>query len=378
MMSSLGIDFGTCTSVFAYAEPMRLQVLQDDEGEDIIPSVVAFTPHGKTQIGKSARGRMLIDPANTLHSVKRILGKSWPSPDVAAFRRQYPFELERDKDGYPRFVTRAGKLTAVQVSEFFLAHARAFSSITSKAIGQIVIAIPESADARQRDATLSAATQAGFLDAEVISEPAAATLAYLWQESASRMLLVYDFGGGTFDAAVVRWDKGCPRIQSTAGDSYLGGDDLDHKLTDWACSEILSQFRWDVTTNTKSRQVLRFICEQAKVRLSITDETSINLSPVDEVLRDKTLSIKRELLNELVKPLIDRTLAICDNATNLVGVLPKDLDGILMVGGMTFLPIVRHRVREHFGSQLLTTLPANRVVAMGAAVMGLESARNGR
>jgi molecular chaperone DnaK (HSP70) len=372
---ALGIDYGTSTTVFVAAGGERLDLLPDDSGEEVIPSVLAFTPAKHVVIGKAARSRILIDPENTLFSIKRVFGKPWNSPDVKAFRKHYPFEMESDPNGVPRFVTRLGKLTAVQAAAHFLAQARGFKSLSAEAFSPVMVAVPEAADLAQQQATTQAAQEAGFSAVEVVAEPAAAVLSYLRDEPTPRQLLVYDLGGGTFDAAVVRWDGTRATVMASAGDSYLGGDDIDHAIAGWAAESILRTYRWDVHTSVRSWRVLVFLCEQAKRNLSIAEQTSINLQPVDEVLKGRTLTLDRALLRDLLTPLIDRSLTVCANLLGSVSTKPDALDRVVLVGGSTYIPLIRDRVATHFGRPLLTALPADRVVAMGAALLAQRRAR---
>jgi molecular chaperone DnaK len=370
-MPCLGIDYGTSTTLFATSAPGRLEVLKDEAGEEIVPSIIAFPPSGKVQIGRAARSRALVDPQNTLYSVKRILGQPWHAPDVGVFRKQYPFQMERGADGMPRFVTRAGLLTADEVTTSFLAHTRELEALRKRAFSHVVVAVPERAELRQQTATLAAVTAAGFPSPDTVSEPAAAVLPYVNKEPKPAMLLVYDLGGGTFDTAVVRWDGRRPVVLSSAGDSYLGGDDLDSHLTDWGAGEILKVYHWDVRTSARSYQTLRYLCEQAKINLSIGEEAVLNLSSVDDVLVGKTLRLSRQLVETFAEPLLKRTFEVCSSALGFVGFSPSELDGVVMAGGSTYMPYVRRRVAEHFGRPLLTTLPADRLVAMGAALLAL-------
>lgn len=374
-MMSLGIDFGTSTTVLAGVQSNKLEVIKDDSGDDIIASAIAFPPRGKPQIGKAARSRVVNDPANTLHSIKRILGKVWHSPEMTKFRTHYPFQVERDENGVARFETRAGRLTPEEVVARFLSRVREFDTLSSRTYANVVVAIPQTADNAQATATTGAVVKSGFPRPETVSEPAAAVLAYLYGETEPKKLLVYDLGGGTFDAAVVRWDGRRPVVLSAAGDSYLGGDDIDRRCADWVADQVLRENRWDIRSSESSFASLVFLCERAKTRLSFAEQTAITLSAVDEVLRDKQVTLTRAKVQELTNDLIDRTFAVCRSALRDVGMDKDGIDLVVLVGGSTYAPLIRARVREWFEGEVACKLPPDRVVAMGAALLAEQRVR---
>jgi molecular chaperone DnaK len=373
-MISLGVDYGTSTTVLAACTNGKLDVLADDKGEDITASVVAFPPTGRTQIGSAARSRIVVDPENTLHSVKRILGKLWHSPEMRKFRDDYPFQLVRDSPGTTHFVTRAGKLTPEDTVARLLAHMRGYRSVSSRTFTDVVVAVPESADEAQVEATKAAVCEAGFAHPETVSEPAAAVLPYVLGEQEPHKLLVYDLGGGTFDAAVVRWDGRRPVVVSWGGESYLGGDDIDRRCAEWVVQQVLREHRWDISSNVKSFQTLVYLCERAKIRLSFAEQTALSLNALDEVLRDKRVVLERAVLRQITNDLIDRTFQVCVRVMNDAGLARNDLDAVVLVGGSTYAPFVRARVKEWFGGEVTWRLPADRLVAMGAALLAYHRA----
>jgi len=368
-MTTLGIDFGTSTSVVAVCHMgSDVEAVPDGQGDEVIPSAVAFTPAGKIQVGKPARARRLIDPVNALFSMKRILGRDWRSEDLRRFKREYPFELEQGADGVPRFVTRSGKLTPTEVVGYLMAHLREYPGIARQKLRRVVISVPASAGQKQKDGTIRAAERAGFRDVSVIEEPHAAALPYLGESPGGKNVVVYDLGGGTFDIAAMVWDGTRLHTRASGGDAYLGGDDIDRCCTNRVADQILSEHHWDVRTSTQSEQTLGFLCEQAKIRLSLADETAISLAPVDQVLTDKLVTVTRAIVESLTIDLLQRTFVHCDDVLGQAGLRPADVDIVIMAGGTSYMPVVRAGVESYFGKRPRVDLPADRVVAMGAAL----------
>ncbi len=367
-MLGLGIDFGTSTTLCALGRTGRKpELAKSQDGDEVIPSVVAFTPQS-VQAGKGARARRLIDPPNAIYSMKRILGKRWDAAETNKFREQYPFQLEQGSDGLPRFVTRAGKLSPVEVTGYLFAHLREFPALQGQRFERVAITVPAKAGREQREATTAAAARAGFSEVDLVEEPRAAALAYGTSLSSPETVAVYDLGGGTFDVAVLRFSGKDYEVLGMGGDAYLGGDDIDQRLAAWVSGQILERFRWDVRTSVKSQQMLLFVCEQAKVRLSIADETTIALSPVDQVLADKTITVRRADLDQLYMDLLQRTFVICDRVLADARLRAKEVGRVVMAGGSSYMPRVREGVAAYFGKPPLTDLPPDRIVAMGAAV----------
>jgi len=368
-MPALGIDFGTSTSVVAVCHVGRdVEAIPNADGDEVIPSVVAFTPAGKVVVGKTARSRRLIDPPNAIYSVKRILGRGWHAQELRRFKEQYPFELEEGRDGVPHFVTRLGKLTAVEVVSYIMAHLREYPGVGRKEFENTVISVPASATPEQRKATLEAAERAGYFSATAIAEPHAAALPYMGDGPPNQTVAVYDLGGGTFDVAILFWNGHELKTVASGGDPYLGGDDIDQRCTGRVADRILEQFRWDVRTNTKRLQTLNLLCEQAKIRLSVAEETAIGLGSVDEVLAGKMMTLTRAEVEELCADLLQRTFVLCDRVLSNSGIKARDVDVVVVAGGGAYMPAVRSGVEAYFGQKPRADLHPDRVVALGAAL----------
>ncbi|MEE8410704.1 MAG: Hsp70 family protein [Myxococcota bacterium] len=367
-MSPIGIDFGTTTTAVARREGMQVELLADSDGTDVFPSVIAYTPSGRVEIGKSARARRLIDPTNTLYSVKRIIGRSWLSAEVKEYRKEYPFELERGEAGLPVFVTRAGKFTAAQATTDLLKQLDETVDPGFSGDDQVSISVPSAFKPDQRAAVVEAAEAAGVNSVRLVDEPHAAALPYIDTLGFGKTIAVYDLGGGTFDLAVLKLGIDGFEVLAAGGDPYLGGDDIDLRCAHWAAERILETHRWDVRSSRRSFQSLLFACERAKIRLSDVDETLIPLGQVDQVLDRKDLRLERRQLESLLMDLVQRTFVVCDDVMSRSGVQARGIDAVILAGGGTFIPAVRKGVESYFGVEALDAVPPDRVVAIGAAL----------
>ncbi len=367
-MAKLGIDFGTSTTIAAFGHDGQARVLADGRGETVVPSIVAFTPGGRVEVGRSAQARCTIDPKNTLYSVKRVLGRTWLSQEVQDFKRQYPFDLEKGADDTVRFVTRAGKLTAPQAVAYILASISEHPGFSRQTIQEVSVSVPVMFQAAQREAMLQAVRQAGFGQVEVVDEPRAAVAPYLTSAGASeRLVAVYDLGGGTFDVAVLKCAGKRSDVLAVGGDAYLGGDDIDLRLAGWVADEVLRSHRWDVRSSPQSLQTLRLACERAKIRLSQLEFTALPLGQVDSVLEGKDVRIDRTQLESLVTDLVRRTFVTCDRALSDAGVRASSIDTVIMAGGGAYIPLVRRTVAQYFGRDPRQDVTPDHLVALGAA-----------
>jgi len=365
--------------VVAICRDGEARLIKNPEGSEITPSFIAFLPSGETAVGRKARSRRIIDPPNSLYSVKRIFGAKWGSAVVNKFAKNYPLELEQGPNDQPLFVTRAGKLSPDEVVERMLKHLRANPLLERENIDRVAFTVPVAFHAEQRSALIAVAARAGFGNVEVIDEPHAAALAFQRQSAKERFVVVYDLGGGTFDVTVLRWAASNTssdyEILGVDGDAYLGGDDVDRRCANWIAEEILKQYHWDVRTSTASYQRLLFMCEHAKILLSMTQQQKIDLSPIDEVLRGKSFTISRDDIERIASDLIQQTFVVCDGLLRKAGVGPNKVDNIFLSGGGSLMPMIQKGVAMYFGQQPETNPTANSVVAIGAA---LHAGRSGR
>lgn len=374
----LGIDFGTSTTIAALYANGKASIVKTSVGDEITPSFVAFMPDGKVQVGRNARGRRLIDSANTLFSVKRILGRNASSSEMRAFQKQYPFAMETGNDNIPRFVTRAGKLTAIEVTSYLLAHLREAPSLAGHMFPQITMTVPVSFKREQRTALTTAAMHAGFRGVELVEEPCAAALACLRGDPREQLVAVYDLGGGTFDVTIVQSSTAGMKVLATGGDSYLGGDDITARCANWVVEQVLKEYRWNIRSSEVSYQKLLFMCDNVKMSLSFSDQQEINLTGIDEVLKDKTVILRRDHLEKISMDLIQRTFLICDETLRNAGVSANRVNAVVLSGGCCYMPFVRSSIKSYFGQEPKMQLPPDKVVALGAALNAGESTLTAR
>ena len=276
-MKIVGIDLGTTNTVAAVN---RRVFSVDPHTGPMLPSVVAFTPTGARLVGAKAYRRRPIDPKNTIFSTKRLIGRKWYSTDVREFQKRYDFDLVEGDDGYPGFRTRSGLFNPVDIATMILERVGNYSEYE---LGEIsaIITVPSMFRDAEQESTREAGMQVGFADVNIIDEPTAVALACLSKRKEEiRRACVYDFGGGTFDLAIVDCSQKIPKVLGYGGDLYLGGDDIDKKLSEWATDEVLKKHNWDLRSERDVYARLLTECEQAKIRLSGERQTRIDLTRV--------------------------------------------------------------------------------------------------
>ncbi len=356
-----GIDLGTTNSLVATVKSGAPAVLQDRHGESIFPSVVRYGEDGVTAIGKPAREQAAEDPYNTISSVKRLIGLS--AEDIAASSVGMMFRLQKTESSVPRITTDAGAKTAIEVSADILKalRARAEESLGGE-LGGVVVTVPAYFDDTQRQATKDAATLAGLNVYRLVNEPTAAAIAYgLDRQESDSTIAVYDLGGGTFDISILKLEKGVFEVLSTAGDTALGGDDIDQSVLSWFVA------RQNIEVGDDA-QLQRLLLDQARVvkhQLSDSDRADFALTWQGKEYREE---LTLEVFNDLVQELLNRTLKSCRNALRQAKLQKDQIDNVVMVGGSTRVPVVRDVVSEFFGREVLTDINPDEVVAIGAAL----------
>jgi molecular chaperone DnaK len=368
-MKRIGIDLGTTNTVAAIdgtvldLDPLRAEIL---------PSTVAFPPSGATVVGSAARRRRPIDPRNTIFSAKRLIGRVWSSLAANKFRARYPsFLLVETGDNAIGFKTRAGKFTATDIAAMVLKTVASRTPAPAKKV-EAIIAVPSLFEREHREATLEAGRKAGFGDVRIIDEPLATALAYQSKlRSRVRNAAVYDFGGGTFDLAIVDCSTGGPRVLGHGGDLYLGGDDIDYGLANWAADHVLETFRWDMRNDPEVFSRLIAACEDAKIRLQMEERARIDLTRVDPAspLATQEVWLDRALVAKLAQELVGRSFVICDQVLKNVGITAKDVDAVFVAGGATLLPVIREGIEGYFGHPVEYAFHPMHIVALGASLM---------
>ncbi len=369
-MRTVGIDLGT-TNTVAAIEGTPIQMDAGIEGSPILPSVVAFPPSGAVLAGATARKRRAIDPKNTIYSAKRLIGQRWLSYATTQFRKTYPFELIEQRSGGPAFRTRAGDFTPVDIGAKLVEKLFA-SRVTLRSSLHAVVAVPAAFEPSARDATRTAVEQAGIAHVSVIEEPVATAMAYRTaREERLRHAVVYDFGGGTFDLAVVDCSQSPARVVLHSGDAYLGGDDIDRALAEWVAGEVLAQHSWDLRADPEVFDRLVLQCEWAKIQLSAGNESSVELGQVDPVAPAATdrVRLTRPKLAELAQPFVSRTFILCDQLLRDAGLKASQIDAVFLAGGTTRLPLVREGVANYFARLPRCDFNPLEVVAIGASLL---------
>jgi len=362
MSRIVGIDLGTTNSLVAYTDGRIPKVIADADGRALLPSIVAYTPDG-VLVGESARRQLARNPARTIYSVKRLMGKGYE--DVREELRHLPFQILPSSE-VVRIRVGDREVTPPEVSAHVL---RALKSraetFFGEAVEQAVITVPAYFNDSQRQATKDAGRIAGLDVLRIVNEPTAASLAYGLQNLARGVIAVYDLGGGTFDISILRVKDGVFEVLATNGNTYLGGDDFDRALVEWLLEDIRGAHGADLAKDLEAVQELRLGAEAAKCRLSFEERTTLTI-PFDTFTYRK--EITRGDVERLVGPLVEATLGPCRMALRDAGLDPAQVDQVVLVGGSTRVPLVKRRVEKLFGKIPHSQLNPDEVVALGAAV----------
>lgn len=364
----IGIDLGTTNSLPAIWRDGRPEVLRIDGEAALIPSVVHVKDDGTAIVGRSARARSLDDPAHTVHSIKRFMGRSLSEIDDVDIQR-LPYRVSETERGLVQIEVRGKTFTPQELSALVLREVAAQASVAmgGAEVVSAVITVPAYFDDAQRQATRDAARLAGIEVLRIVNEPTAASLAYGLDQRKEGTVAVFDLGGGTFDVSILSIEEGVFEVLSTNGDTQLGGDDLDALLMDLIRADVEAAGAGaDVFADPAYRQAARLAAEKCKIALSSRPEADLALS-----LPDLGVNVRRRVTREefeaLAKPLVDRALESCANALKDADLGPADIDEVVLVGGSTRVPLVRARVSEFFGREPHAGLDPDEVVALGAA-----------
>ncbi|HEY2516047.1 MAG TPA: Hsp70 family protein, partial [Polyangiaceae bacterium] len=372
-MSVVGIDLGTTNTVVACVRNGRVHVLGDEQGRRLLPSVVSFHPNGDVLVGHAAKARRAVDAKNTVASVKRLLGRAWNSPELEKSRRRFAFEMKEGPGQSALVVARGKEYTIPEIGAYVLKRAR---EIAENALGEpverAVITVPAHFNELQRAATKVAGRVAGLEVLRILNEPTAAALAYGLGKGTKERIAIYDFGGGTFDATLLDLNGNIFEVLATAGDPFLGGDDIDDAIADRMAAAFLVQHRFDPRSDGQTLERLRQAAEQVKVALTGEEQAQIHLREiafgVGGAHLDLIFGLSREELEKMTEPLLERTLKVTQDALALARLAPSEFDRTILVGGTSRMPLVKRRVEAFFGAQPMDKMNPDEVVAIGAAI----------
>jgi len=371
---AIGIDLGTSNSCVSVLQAGRVEVLPNAYGEATTASVVAFREDGSIVVGNAAKANIIHDPHHTVYSSKRLIGRYFFSPEVKKAQAICSYQIEEGANHGVRIRIREELFSLPEVGAMVL---RELKSIAETQLGQpvtkAVITVPANFNDNQRQATKDAGRIAGLEVLRIINEPTAAALAYGFGKGLTQQVAIYDLGGGTFDISVLEIGRDVFEVLSTCGDTFLGGDDFDDRLIDLLAEEFLAKEGVNLRNDPFALEKLKVAAESAKKTLSQDDEVEIRIPDVIAAPDGSgNLSIERRLgsedFSQLVLDLVQRTFKVCDEALQQAGVIARDLDGVILVGGPTRLPVIRNAVRDYFQQEPKRDVDPDQVVAMGAAI----------
>jgi molecular chaperone DnaK len=374
MSKVIGIDLGTTNSCIAIMEGGDVRVVENSEGARTTPSIVAFSDSGERLVGQSAKRQAVTNPTNTLYAIKRLIGRRYDDPLVAKDKGMVPYSIVRGDNGDAWVEARSQKYAPSQISAFILGKMKETAeAYLGETVTQAVITVPAYFNDSQRQATKDAGKIAGLEVLRIINEPTAAALAYGMDKKKGGTIAVYDLGGGTFDISILEIGDGVFEVKSTNGDTFLGGEDFDLRVIDYLADEFKRDQGIDLRRDRLALQRLKEAAEKAKIELSSSKETEVNLPFITaDASGPKHLVMKltRAKLESLVDDLIQNTLGPCAAALKDAGVKASEIDEVILVGGMTRMPKVIETVKTFFGKEPARNVNPDEVVAVGAAIQG--------
>lgn len=374
MSKILGIDLGTTNSAMAVIEGGDQKILENSEGNRTTPSIVALSKNGERVVGVVAKRQAVVNPANTIFSAKRLIGRKFSDKEVQDAKKLLPYEIREGEDGGVEIKFGEKWHKPAEISAMVLQKLKADAEAKLGAeVKEAVITVPAYFDDSQRKATKDAGTIAGLDVKRIINEPTAAALAYGFDKKSEQKIVVYDFGGGTFDVSVLEVSEDTIEVRSTNGDTYLGGDDFDQVLMDYLVTEFKKDQGIDLSGDNLAIQRLKESAEKAKIELSSAQQTEINIPFIandDTGPKHLNLTLTRAKFEELTRDLIERTKAPCENALKDAGFSKSDINEVILVGGMTRMPAIQEFVKEMFGKEPNKEINPDEVVALGAGIQG--------
>ncbi len=372
MAKVIGIDLGTTNSVVAVMEAGEPTVLENSEGSRLTSSIVAVTKSGERLVGQVAKRQAVTNPENTIFSIKRLMGRKYDDPEVQRTIKSIPYKITRASNGDARVAMGGREYSPPEISAMILQKLRVDAEAKlGERITQAVITVPAYFNDAQRQATKDAGTIAGLEVLRIINEPTAASLAYGLDKKRDQMIAVYDLGGGTFDISILQLGEGVFEVKATNGDTHLGGDDFDQRIVDWLADEFRKDQGVDLRRDRTALQRLKEAAEKAKIELSSTTQTEMNLPFISADAsgpKHLVMTLTRAKLEQLVGDLIERTRGPVMRALEDAGLRANDINEVILVGGQTRMPAVIDLVRKIFGREPHKGVNPDEVVAVGAAI----------
>jgi molecular chaperone DnaK len=370
---AIGIDLGTSNSCVCAIRDGEPVVFADQEGRRTQPSIVAFGYGKSAVVGWKARRQLMYAPESTVVSAKRLIGRRSGSIEVERMKAQSAFGITEGEGGELQVRVQGKLFTPAQISAHVLVHMKKIAEAAlGEPVTQAVVTVPAYFNDNQRQATRDAATMAGLECLRILNEPTAAALAYGFKQGKRQHVAVYDLGGGTFDISILRIDDDFFEVIATAGDTFLGGDDFDYAAADQFMELFCAEIGIDLRGNRTVRMKLREAAERAKVALSTREAVEVSVPALHRTAEGEEFSFKatvdRFTYAQWVLPLVQRTFDVCDDALKAAGMSARQIDHVLLVGGMTRYPLIREAVGEHFKKAPNTSVNPDEVVAVGAAI----------
>jgi molecular chaperone DnaK len=374
MSKILGIDLGTTNSAMAIVEGGEAKIIENKEGARTTPSIVAISKTGERTVGVLAKRQAVTNPQNTIFSVKRLIGRKFSDPEVQRDKKLLPYEIKESADGGVDVKMGDKWLNPAEISAMILQKLKADAEAKiGETITEAIITCPAYFDDSQRKATKIAGEIAGFKVDRVINEPTAAALAYGLNKKKDEKIVVYDFGGGTFDISILDVGADTVEVKATGGDTHLGGDDFDQKIMDWVVAEFKKENGVDLSKDNLALQRIKESAEKAKIELSSSLETEINLPFITSDAtgpKHLLLKLKRAQFEDMVSKDIEKSIDLIKKTMKEAGLEPKDINEIVLVGGQTRMPKIQEEVKKYFGKEPNKEVNPDEVVAIGAAAQG--------
>ena len=374
MSKIIGIDLGTTNSCVAVMEGGDAKVIANVEGNRTTPSMVAFTDSGERLVGQTAKRQAITNPDNTVYAVKRLIGRKYDSPEVQRDIKISPFKITKASNGDAQVTVKGKDYSAAEISSMILQKMKQTAEEhLGEKVTDVVITVPAYFNDSQRQATKDAGKIAGVNVQRIINEPTAASLAYGLDKKKDEKIAVFDLGGGTFDISILEIGDGVFEVKATNGDTHLGGEDFDQRVMDYLADEFKKDQGIDLRNDKMALQRLKEAAEKAKMELSTSMETDVNLPFITaDASGPKHMNIKlsRAKLEALVDDLVEQTVEPCKIALKDAGMKPGDIDEVILVGGMTRMPKVQEKVKGIFGKEPHKGVNPDEVVAVGAAIQG--------